>query len=84
VRSADALDWAVLRSGRPYAAREWARRSLRLGSVDPMLRLHAGLAALAAGRRAEARRDLAGALAHGLRFSPYWAPQARRALEAAR
>jgi hypothetical protein len=49
-----------------------------------MFRLHAGLAALAAGRPATARRELAGALAHGLRFSPYWAPKARRALRGLR
>jgi tetratricopeptide (TPR) repeat protein len=80
VRSADARGWALLRSGRPQAALAWSRRALRLGSTDPMFRLHAGLAARAAGHGAEARRDLAGALAHGLQASPYWAPLARRAL----
>jgi Flp pilus assembly protein TadD len=81
VRSADALGWALLRSGRPHAALTWLRRALRLGSVDPMFRLHAGLAALAAGDGAEARSDLTSALQHGLRYSPYWAPRARIALE---
>jgi tetratricopeptide (TPR) repeat protein len=84
VRSADALGWALLRAGRPSAALTWSRRAVRLGSVDPMFRLHAGLAALAAGKRVAARRELSSALAHGLRYSAYWAPQARRALEGLR
>jgi tetratricopeptide (TPR) repeat protein len=56
VRSADALGWALTRSGRPEAGLHWARRALRLGSLDPSLRYHAGMTALAAGRR-EAARD---------------------------
>jgi tetratricopeptide (TPR) repeat protein len=80
VRSADALEWALLRAGRPRAALAWSRRALRLGSVDPMFRLHAGLAAAATGHHAASRRDLSSALADGLRWSPYWAPLARRAM----
>ena len=58
IRSADALGWALTRAGRPEAGLRWAHRALRLGTLDPSLRYHAGMAALAAGRRAEGRRQL--------------------------
>jgi tetratricopeptide (TPR) repeat protein len=45
VRSADALGWALTRAGRPAQGLRWARRALRLGSRDPLFRLHAGIAA---------------------------------------
>jgi tetratricopeptide (TPR) repeat protein len=80
VRSADALGWALTRSGRPRAGLRWARRALRLGSLDPTFRYHAGVAALAAGAPS-ARRDLQLALAHGLDAYPWHAMRARRALE---
>jgi tetratricopeptide (TPR) repeat protein len=81
VRSADALGWALTRAGKPEAGLRWAHRALRLGSLDAGLRFHAGMSALAAGRRSEGRRDLRLALAHGLAAaSPWQAQQARRAL----
>jgi tetratricopeptide (TPR) repeat protein len=95
VRSADALGWALTRSGRPRAGLRWAWRALRLGSLDPTFRYHAGIAALAAGRSpaatvardravrwiAEGRRDLRLALRHGLDAHPLHANRARAALE---
>jgi tetratricopeptide (TPR) repeat protein len=84
VRSADALGWALTRAGHPAAGLRWARRALRLGSVDPLFLLHAGLAARAAGRPGAARRYLTRSLAGNPRFSPYWAPRARATLEALR
>jgi tetratricopeptide (TPR) repeat protein len=81
VRSADALGWALTRAGRPEAGLRWAHRALALGSLDAGLRFHAGMTALAAGRRSEGRRDLRLAVAHGLAAaSPWQAQQARRAL----
>ena len=80
VRSADALGWALTRSGDPRAGLRWARRALRLGSVDPLWRAHAGLSALAAGERDEGRRQLRIAFAHGLDGWPWQARRARRAL----
>lgn len=50
VRSADALGWALTRSGQPEAGLRWARRALRLGSRDASFRFHAGIAARAARR----------------------------------
>jgi tetratricopeptide (TPR) repeat protein len=58
VRSADALAWALHRAGRGRDALPWAGRALRLGSRDPLFRLHAGLIERAAGRRGAAARDL--------------------------
>jgi tetratricopeptide (TPR) repeat protein len=81
VRSADALGWALTRAGRPGAGLAWARRALRIGSLDPALRYHAGIAALAAGRTAEGRWNLRTAIAHGLATQPL---HLRRAMEALR
>jgi tetratricopeptide (TPR) repeat protein len=59
VRSADALGWALTRGGRPVRGYRFARRALRLGSRDPLFRLHAGIAAREAGLAAPAARHLA-------------------------
>jgi hypothetical protein len=76
VRSADALGWALTRSGRQEAGLRWARRARRLGSADPLFAFHAGMAA-----RGRARRSLLRfALAHGLGTRPWHARQAREAL----
>jgi tetratricopeptide (TPR) repeat protein len=80
VRSADALGWALTRAGRPYAGLRWAHRALRLGSLDPSLRYHAGMTALAAGREPEGRRDLRLAIAHGLAVQPLHLGRAKEAL----
>ena len=78
VRSADALGWALTRSGQREAGLRWARRALRLGSLDPTFRYHAGIAA---GATPEGRRNLRLALAHGLDAHPLHANRARAALE---
>lgn len=82
VRSADALGWALTRSGQPEAGLRWARRALRLGSRDPYFLYHAGIAAQRSGRSADARRWLGRALRQAPRFSAYHAPRAARALRA--
>ncbi len=80
VRSADALGWALTRSGDPRAGLVWARRALKLGSRDPLFLNHAGLTALAAGRRPAGVRLLRLSLAHGLDGWPWQAQRARRAI----
>jgi hypothetical protein len=81
VRSADALGWALTRAGRPKEGLRWATTALALGSVDPAFLYHAGMTAKAAGRTELARRWLARSLAHNPRWSPLYAPMAKRALE---
>ena len=76
MRAADALGWALTRSGDPEAGLRGRERALRLGSLDPLWRAHAGLSALAAGHREEGRRQLRIALAHGLDGYPWQARSA--------
>jgi tetratricopeptide (TPR) repeat protein len=78
VRSADALGWALTRSGRPEAGLRWARRALRLGSRDALFRFHAGIAARSAGRPHAA--DLRTAITGGGMLSPQQLEQAKEAL----
>ena len=80
VRSADALGWALTRSGRPAAGYAFARRALALGSRDASFRLHAGVAAKEAGLADPAARHLAIAAA----ARPALTPEARALLEGAR
>ena len=81
VRSADALGWALTRSGYPRAGLRYARRALALGSRDPLFLYHAGMSAKLADRPARARILLERALAGHARFSPLFGPRAQRALE---
>jgi tetratricopeptide (TPR) repeat protein len=81
VRSADALGWALTRSGHPHAGLLWADRALRLGSHDPNFLFHAGVAAAGAGQRTQARSFLSLALEDNPRFSPLYGPEAARLLE---
>ena len=78
VRSADALGWALTRSGRPQLGLRWARRALALGSRDPLFRLHAGLAAAASG--ADPTEDLMIAVRGGGMLSPRQLELAKEAL----
>ena len=80
MRSADALGWALTRSGRPAAGYRWALRALRLGSRDPLWRLHAGIAAQGAGLPGAAARHLAIASAGRTALSPRSAALLREAL----
>jgi tetratricopeptide (TPR) repeat protein len=80
VRSADALGWALTRSGRPAAGYRYALRALRLGSREPLWRLHAGIAARRAGLPAAAARHLAIASEGRAALSPHAAALLREAL----
>jgi tetratricopeptide (TPR) repeat protein len=70
VRSADALGWALTRAGRPVEGYRFAQRALRLGSRDPVFRLHAGIAAKEAGLARPAARHFAIAAAGSAALSP--------------
>jgi tetratricopeptide (TPR) repeat protein len=80
IRSADALGWAYTRVGLPGAGLVWAHRALRTGSLDPLFRLHAGVAARRSGRGGEAGRYLTAAV-KGAAALP---PASMRLLEEAR
>jgi tetratricopeptide (TPR) repeat protein len=80
IRSADALGWALALAGHARAGLRWAHRALRLGSLDPAVRYHAGMTALAAGRVTEGRENLRLAVAHGLAAQPLHLQRAREAL----
>ncbi len=62
VSSADALGWALTRTGRPGEGLQFAHRALKLGSRDARFLYHAGIAARDAGRDEQARRYLRRAL----------------------
>jgi tetratricopeptide (TPR) repeat protein len=80
VRAADAVAWALHRLGRDREALAHAAEALRLGSIDPLLRYHAGAIEAALGKDGDARRDLDLALATDPGFSATGAAEARRLL----
>jgi len=84
VRSADALGWSLTRAGHPGQGLVYAKRALHLGSHDALFLFHAGIAAREAGQHDLARRWLAASVHDNPRFSPLYAPQARRILGALR
>jgi tetratricopeptide (TPR) repeat protein len=80
VRAADAVAWALHRLGRDREALAYVKEALRLGSIDPILRYHAGAIEAALGKEADARRDLKVALTTDPGFSAMGAAEARRLL----
>ena len=82
VRAADALAWALHRSGRDAEAWKRAQEALRLGSLEPLLQYHAGAIAATLGESEVARRHLEAALAADPGFSATGAADARAILEA--
>ncbi|WP_217924577.1 tetratricopeptide repeat protein [Miltoncostaea oceani] len=75
-----ALGWVLTRAGRCAEGDRYASRSLRLGTQDPLMLFHAGMAAACAGRPAVARDRLTAALELNPAFSVRWAPIARKEL----
>ena len=74
------LGWILTRAGRCAEGDRYATRSLRLGTRDPLMLFHAGMAAACAGRPEVARGRLSAALELNPAFSLRWAPIARREL----
>ena len=73
----DVLGWALTRTGRCAEGLVWARRSLRLGTPDPLKVFHLGMAQRCAGQPAAARATFRRTLALNPHFSVRWAPVAR-------
>jgi tetratricopeptide (TPR) repeat protein len=80
VRAADAVAWALHRLGRDHEAKQHSDEALRLGSIDPVLRYHAGAIDAALGDTDAARRNLQLALDTDPGFSAMGAAEARRIL----
>ena len=72
------LGWTLVRNGRCAEGLRYARRALRLGTRDALKLFHRGMAERCLGRRADAHRSFAAALALNPHFSIRWAPLARR------
>lgn len=81
IRTVDAVAWALHRLDRDEEALAYVKKSLRLGSIDPLLRYHAGAIAADVGDAVAARRDLELALKTDPGFSATGAAEARRLLE---
>lgn len=76
----DILGWVLTRSGRCAEGLRYGRRALRLGTRDPLMMFHVGMAAACAGRTGEARGHLRAALSLNPAFSVRWSPVARSTL----
>ena len=84
VRAADAIAWALHRLGRDREAKAHSDEALRLGSIDPLLRYHAGAIDDALGDAIGARHNLELALDTDPGFSATGAAEARRLLDGLR
>ena len=82
VHSADALAWALYRTGDLQEALEASRQARRLGTRDALMLFHAGAIEARLGLHDQARAHLAEALTINPHFSVLHAPEARRALTA--
>ncbi|MFI0257999.1 hypothetical protein ACH4OW_03010 [Streptomyces sp. NPDC017056] len=82
VHTADALAWALHRTGRDREALPYALRAASPGYRDAAFRYHRGMIERALGRDADARRSLSAALRLDPGFSPTGAAAARSALAA--
>ncbi|MFE6667742.1 tetratricopeptide repeat protein [Streptomyces sp. NPDC057697] len=78
---ADALGWALHRSGDPSAGLEYAARAAEADGRNASYAYHLGVIQRALGKYDAARRSLAGALRSNPRFSPLAGPAAREALD---
>jgi tetratricopeptide (TPR) repeat protein len=80
VQVADALGWALYRSGEPREALEYAKRATEEGLRSALFAYHRGEIERAVEEYGPARRHLAEALRINPDFSPLLAPKARAAV----
>jgi tetratricopeptide (TPR) repeat protein len=81
IHGADALAWALYKTGDLEEAKTYSEEALQLGTKDPLKLFHAGMIALESGDKSQAREYLEEALAINPRFSILYAEEARRTLE---
>jgi len=70
VKAADALAWALYKTGRIDESAGFSAEALRLGSPYASFAFHAGMIALAQGRSADGQALLGRAIAHASTLSP--------------
>jgi tetratricopeptide (TPR) repeat protein len=80
LKSAEALGWALHRTGKSERGLVFARRALELGRSDPSLLYRFARVAIGAGHPEQARSALQRALTINPRFHPVEAPIAQRLL----
>ncbi|MEO8357583.1 MAG: tetratricopeptide repeat protein [Chloroflexota bacterium] len=81
IHGADALAWALYKTGNSVEAQTYLMEALKLGTKDPLKLFHAGMIALELGSKAQAREYLEEALAINPHFSILYAEEAHRTLE---
>jgi tetratricopeptide (TPR) repeat protein len=81
IHAADALAWALYKSGRFQEADQMMAHALRLGTQDALMFFHLGMIARANGDVDRARTNLERALTLNPHFSLRYAPQAQQVLE---
>src|SRR5215212_7011172 len=81
IHGADALAWALYKTGNYTEAQKYSQEALKLGTKDALKLFHAGMIAFKLGDDAQARGYLEQALAINPHFSILYADQARQTLE---
>jgi tetratricopeptide (TPR) repeat protein len=81
IHGADALAWALYKTGNYTEAQKYSEKALELGTRDALKLFHAGMIALKLGDDAEAHDYLEQALTINPHFSILYADEARKTLE---
>ena len=81
IHGADALAWALYKTGNYEEAQKYSREALKLGTKDSLKLFHAGMIALKLGDKEEARDYLEEVLRINPHFSILYAEEARATLE---
>jgi tetratricopeptide (TPR) repeat protein len=81
IHAADALAWALYKSGNYEDAQIYIDEALKLSTKDPLKLFHAGMIARKLGEKGQAIQYLEEALAINPHFSILYAEEARRTLE---
>ena len=84
IHGADALAWALYKTGNYNEAQKYSQEALKLGTKDPLKLFHAGMIALKLKNHTQAREYLEQALTINPHFSILYANEANRILETLR
>ena len=84
IHGADALAWALYKTGNYQEAQKYSLEALKLGSKDALKLFHAGMIALKLDDNAKAIEYLEQALAINPHFSILYAAEAQKTLQALR